>query len=66
MQPEQQAELWMALRDRMKNDWHDLSFHERKAGKCTLRSASVMEPPLLSWALIAIDWSYRHISGGSG
>jgi cytochrome c oxidase subunit 4 len=34
MPPQEQAELWMALRDRMKNDWHDLTLQERKAGKC--------------------------------
>lgn len=31
MPPQEQAELWMALRDRMKNDWHDLTLQERKA-----------------------------------
>lgn len=32
MPPQEQADLWMALRDRMKNDWHDLTLQERKAG----------------------------------
>lgn len=32
MPPQEQAELWMALRDRMKNDWHELTLQERKAG----------------------------------
>jgi cytochrome c oxidase subunit 4 len=31
MHPKNQAEIWMMLRDRMKNDWHDLTFHEKKA-----------------------------------
>ncbi|MCJ1450299.1 Cytochrome c oxidase subunit 5A [Mycoblastus sanguinarius] len=31
MPPQEQADLWMALRDRMKNDWHDLTLQERKA-----------------------------------
>jgi len=31
MPPEEQANLWMALRDRMKNDWHELTLQERKA-----------------------------------
>lgn len=31
MPPQEQAELWMALRDRMKNDWHELTLQERKA-----------------------------------
>jgi len=31
MPPQEQADLWMALRDRMKVDWHDLTPHEKKA-----------------------------------
>ncbi|KAF2454467.1 cytochrome c oxidase subunit IV-domain-containing protein [Lineolata rhizophorae] len=31
MPPQEQAELWMALRDRMKNDWHDMTLQEKKA-----------------------------------
>jgi cytochrome c oxidase subunit 4 len=30
---QEQAELWMALRDRMKESWHDLTLQEKKAGK---------------------------------
>lgn len=37
MPPQEQADLWMALRDRMKNDWHDLTLQERKAGMWTFR-----------------------------
>lgn len=33
MPMQEQAELWMALRDRMKNSWHDLTLNEKKAGK---------------------------------
>ena len=33
MPPQEQADLWMALRDRMKNDWHELTLQERKAGE---------------------------------
>ena len=32
MPPQEQADLWMALRDRMKVDWHELTLQERKAG----------------------------------
>lgn len=32
MAPQEQAELWMDLRDRMKSDWHDLTWMEKKAG----------------------------------
>ena len=35
MPPQEQADLWMALRDRMKNDWHELTLQERKAGMRT-------------------------------
>ena len=35
MPPQEQAELWMALRDRMKNDWHELTLQERKACEST-------------------------------
>ncbi|KAF2398162.1 cytochrome c oxidase subunit 5 [Trichodelitschia bisporula] len=31
MPPQEQADLWMALRDRMKTDWHELTAHEKKA-----------------------------------
>lgn len=33
MPPQEQADLWMALRDRMKIDWHDLTMQEKKAGE---------------------------------
>jgi hypothetical protein len=35
MPPQEQADLWMALRDRMKVDWKELTVQEKKAG--TLR-----------------------------
>ncbi|MCJ1307167.1 Cytochrome c oxidase subunit 5A [Agyrium rufum] len=31
MPPQEQAEIWMALRDRMKGDWHELTLQEKKA-----------------------------------
>lgn len=34
MPPQEQAELWMQLRDRMKVDWHQLTLNEKKAGMC--------------------------------
>lgn len=30
---QEQAELWMSLRDRMKEDWNELSLQEKKAGE---------------------------------
>ena len=37
MPPQEQAELWMQLRDRMKVDWHELTLQEKKAGKSALQ-----------------------------
>ena len=33
MPPQEQADLWMALRDRMKVDWNELTLQEKKAGR---------------------------------
>jgi cytochrome c oxidase subunit 4 len=30
--PQEQADLWMSLRDRMKVDWKELTLQEKKAG----------------------------------
>lgn len=35
MQPAEQAELWMQLRDRMANDWNTLSLQEKRACELT-------------------------------
>src|SRR4051794_39360136 len=35
MPPQEQAELWMALRDRMKGSWKELTLQEKKACECT-------------------------------
>jgi cytochrome c oxidase subunit 4 len=32
MPPQEQADLWMTLRDRMKADWKELTLQEKKAG----------------------------------
>jgi cytochrome c oxidase subunit 4 len=32
MPPQEQADLWMALRDRMKANWAELTVQEKKAG----------------------------------
>jgi len=37
MAPQEQADLWMALRDRMKVDWTELTLQEKKAGMCSIR-----------------------------
>lgn len=33
MAPQEQADLWMALRDRMKVNWAELTLQEKKAGR---------------------------------
>jgi cytochrome c oxidase subunit 4 len=35
MEPQEQAELWMSLKDRMKSDWHELTMQEKKACMCS-------------------------------
>ena len=32
MPPQEQADLWMSLRDRMKVDWKEMTMQEKKAG----------------------------------
>ena len=32
MPPQEQADLWMQLRDRMKVDWNEMTLQEKKAG----------------------------------
>jgi cytochrome c oxidase subunit 4 len=32
MPPQEQADLWMSLRDRMKANWSELTHQEKKAG----------------------------------
>ena len=46
MPPQEQAELWMKLRDRMKVDWHEMTMQEKKAGTCMTS--------FLGWGSIAI------------
>jgi cytochrome c oxidase subunit 4 len=38
MPPQEQADLWMALRDRMKVNWNELTVQEKKAGRCNHES----------------------------
>lgn len=47
MPPQEQAELWMALRDRMKGSWAELTMAEKKA--CTYQpysSSITIWPPI--------------------
>lgn len=36
--PQEQAELWMQLRDRMKVDWKEMTLQEKKAGMLPMLS----------------------------
>jgi cytochrome c oxidase subunit 4 len=50
MPPQEQADLWMALRDRMKVDWNEMTLQEKKAGKFTQPCSSM-----------AAVWGWRSI-----
>jgi len=52
---QEQAELWMALRDRMKENWKDLTLQEKKAGECCPGPPSAPLPP----SCAAVDMSSR-------
>jgi cytochrome c oxidase subunit 4 len=43
MPPQEQAELWMQLRDRMKVDWNELTLQEKKAGMSLMRAHQTRE-----------------------
>ena len=49
MPPQEQAELWMQLRDRMKVDWHELTLQEKKAGMSFYRAHREEESPMEDW-----------------
>lgn len=48
MPPQEQADLWMALRDRMKVNWAELTLQEKKAGMSAFTSKSIHAPYLNS------------------
>jgi len=45
--PQEQADLWMALRDRMKSNWAEMTLQEKKAGESRVPSSdpSPRAPP---------------------
>jgi cytochrome c oxidase subunit 4 len=45
MPPQEQAELWMQLRDRMKVDWHEMTLQEKKAGMCLVHREEAPRHP---------------------
>jgi hypothetical protein len=52
MPPQEQAELWMQLRDRMKVDWTEMTLQEKKAG--ALRPTHYLTMAYLLRALMAL------------
>jgi cytochrome c oxidase subunit 4 len=41
MPPQEQADLWMSLRDRMKENWAELTLQEKKAGELASRQLRI-------------------------
>jgi len=66
MPPQEQADLWMSLRDRMKVDWKELTMQEKKAGAYEFQSArqSLDKPNNIS----VVSWwfccTWRHCGIG--
>jgi hypothetical protein len=57
MQPQDQAELWMALRDRMKENWKELTLQEKKAGELKLAVYTRRSIPSMRCATVAcVSW----------
>ncbi|KAK5111749.1 Cytochrome c oxidase polypeptide 5, mitochondrial [Meristemomyces frigidus] len=56
MAPQEQADLWMALRDRMKGDWNELTLHEKKAAYWIAfgpHGPRALPPPGEGWKVFA-------------
>ena len=51
MPPQEQADLWMALRDRMKVNWAELTVQEKKAGTHIPPPTSSFNSPVILSAL---------------
>lgn len=55
MPPQEQADLWMALRDRMKANWAELTLQEKKAGMFLLSFPF----PITSRILLWLAWAHH-------
>ncbi|EMC96142.1 hypothetical protein BAUCODRAFT_464783 [Baudoinia panamericana UAMH 10762] len=62
MPPQEQADLWMALRDRMKADWNELTLQEKKAGMSLYSFLNAPYRPSIRLK----NQAYRHDAGGLG
>lgn len=61
MPPQEQADLWMALRDRMKSNWAELTLQEKKAGalRCVaLRCSPSTSPPPHHASATSLSFSF--------
>jgi hypothetical protein len=59
MPPQEQAELYMQLRDRMKVDWHEMTLQEKKAGTNTSLQfgwSSYTDSTFASFSLLDLLW----------
>jgi len=66
MLPQEQADLWMALRDRMKTDWHQLTLQEKKAAYWIAfgpHGPRALPPPGEGWRVFSYTVAAIAISG---
>ncbi|TKA25595.1 Cytochrome c oxidase polypeptide 5, mitochondrial [Salinomyces thailandicus] len=57
MPPQEQADLWMALRDRMKVDWNEMTMNEKKAAYWVAfgpHGPRALPPPGESWKVFRL------------
>ncbi|KAI9800435.1 MAG: Cytochrome c oxidase subunit 5A [Piccolia ochrophora] len=65
MPPQEQAELWMALRDRMKNSWHELTIQEKKAAYWIAfgpHGPRALDPPGEGWRVFGLTMAGLGVS----
>ncbi|RMY85388.1 hypothetical protein D0864_07318 [Hortaea werneckii] len=56
MPPQEQADLWMALRDRMKVDWNEMTMNEKKAGRTYLGGSRALTELAHASAILVTLW----------
>lgn len=65
MPPQEQADLWMALRDRMKRDWHEMTLQERKAAYWIAfgpHGPRALDPPGEGWWVFKVTMAAIGVS----
>ncbi|KAK0345434.1 Cytochrome c oxidase subunit 5B, mitochondrial [Friedmanniomyces endolithicus] len=66
MPPQEQADLWMALRDRMKEDWTALTVQEKKAAYWIAfgpHGPRALPPPGENWTIFFYTMAAVGVSG---